>query len=125
MERWLHRCPAVAAVIFLLFAWAFAQTPDYAHIAKQAVTNLASANYDAVEQAMKPEMAQEVPEQILQMVWMHVVRRFGALQKITGTTLKPVKDQQLVSVACQFANGPVTVEWIINAKGQITGLHFQ
>lgn len=125
MDHWFRRSGLVAAVIFLLFAWASAQTPDYARIAKQAVTNLASANYDAVEQAMKPEMAQDVPEQILQMVWMHVVQRFGAFQKITGTTLKPVQDQQLVEVACQFANGPVTVEWIINAQGQITGLHFQ
>ncbi|TAN24228.1 MAG: DUF3887 domain-containing protein [Acidobacteria bacterium] len=125
METWFRRSGTVAAVIFLFFASAFAQAPDYAHIAKQAVTNLASANYDAVEQAMKPEMAQEVPGQILQLVWMHVVRRFGAFQQITGVTSKPVKEQQLVEVACQFAHGPVTVEWIINAQGQITGLHFQ
>ncbi|MGH9414558.1 MAG: DUF3887 domain-containing protein [Terriglobales bacterium] len=120
-----RRAGIFAFLFLLLAAFAAAQPPDYAHIARQAVTNLSSGNFAAVEQHMIPGMAAEVPLQILQMVWMHVIRRFGDFQKITGATVKPVNDQQLVAVACQFAKGPATVNWIINSHGQITGLHFQ
>ncbi|MGH9475460.1 MAG: DUF3887 domain-containing protein [Terriglobales bacterium] len=102
-----------------------AQTPDYAAMGRQVVQHMSSGQFAAVEKQLNAKMAAALPAPTLQSVWIHVEKRFGLFKDITSATVRPVQGQQLVLVACRFANGPVTVQLAFDAQGKISGLYFR
>ncbi|MGH9466268.1 MAG: DUF3887 domain-containing protein [Terriglobales bacterium] len=116
----------LGTLCLLLTIFGLAQAPDYVQIGRQTVEEMASGKFAAVEQNLDVSLARDVPEQVLQMVWMHVQGRFGTLQKIIAVSVVPSQGQpRLVHVSCEFAKGPVVVNLWINPQGKIANLHFQ
>lgn len=118
------RSTALMVLAALLVAALAAQAPDYASMGKQAVQQLSSGQFTAVEKQFDAKMAADLPSSTLQAVWIHVEQRFGVFKAITGATVQPAQGQQVVLVACQFANGPVTVQLAFDPQGKISGLYF-
>ncbi|MGH9486027.1 MAG: hypothetical protein ACRD04_00345 [Terriglobales bacterium] len=101
-----------------------AQAPNFAHLGRQAVSELASGQFAAVEKQFEPQFAATTSEQLLEVAWMHLGVTLGHFIKITNTVADPYHGQQLVVVTCQMQKGALEVQWTFDAQGRISDLHF-
>jgi hypothetical protein len=93
-------------------------------LAKQFVSELSSGNYNAAFDRFDINMKASMTLAKLQTNWQHLLTIAGAFQQQTGTTTAFLQGKPVVSIACDFARGSLSILLAFNSNSEIVGLNF-
>ncbi len=99
------------------------QNPDATTIATVTVNDLAAHRFASVEKRFDSTMQSALPAGNLAAVWNSLVEKAGAFQSILGTHVEEKGGMQVANVTCRFKNESYDLQFAIDQRGQIAGMH--
>lgn len=101
------------------------QSPDAATIATDTVNDLAAQRFANVEKRFDSAMQSALPAGSLSAVWNSLIDKAGAFQSILGTHVEDKGGMHVANVTCKFKNESYDLQFAIDPRGQIAGMHVQ
>jgi pimeloyl-ACP methyl ester carboxylesterase len=120
-------CKGVAfscAIVLLGIGMAFSQEAPLSDVAKEAVSELAGANYGKFFARFDEKMQAAMPETKLPEMWKAITAQAGAFKSQGAIRQSKASQYDVVTITCQFEKAALDVRLVFNAQRQLSGLFF-
>lgn len=115
----------IAATFFALGSMLSAQlqSPDPQTLARDTVNDLAAHRFSAVEKRFDDRMQGALPADKLSAIWEALIDKAGPFERVLGSHVDEQGGLQVVSVTCKFKYDSYDLQFAIDPRGLIAGMH--